>query len=194
MLANLDKDCITKQLITSLRNLYPILDEYYSFAFNNDDNFEVMLTVTSIVQKTTNNLTPLTSDNKTIIYDDETTKSLDDTSIVDKTVATIFTSTRNDQTTNNDNLSTDGNSNKTKESSVKAGSITNNVSANKILPFTLEARDFESSEDDSDEDASLPTNDFQDFEERNIQQMFSPPVLRKSNDIKEPWSEVASLK
>ena len=32
MLANLDKDCTTKQLITSLRNLYPILDEYYSFA------------------------------------------------------------------------------------------------------------------------------------------------------------------
>ena len=39
MLANLDKDYTTKQLITSLRNLYPILNDYYSFALNDDDDF-----------------------------------------------------------------------------------------------------------------------------------------------------------
>ena len=187
MLANLDKDCTTKQLITSLRNLYPILDEYYSFAFNDDDDFEVMLTIT-------NNMTSLTINNTTIFDDDDTTKPLDDTIIVDKTVATLLTSNRNDQTINNDNLSPDGNNNNTKESPVKAGSVINNVSANKILLFTLEARDFESSEDDSEDDACLPTDDFQDFEECNIHQMFLPPVLRITNDIKESWSEVASLK
>ena len=49
MLANLDKDCTTKQLITSLQNLYPILNEYYTFAFNDDDDFEVMVTILQII-------------------------------------------------------------------------------------------------------------------------------------------------
>ena len=128
MLANLDKDCTMKQLITSFRNLYPILDEYYSFAFNDDDDFEVMLTIT-------NNMTSLTINNTTIFDDDDTTKPLDDTIIVDKTVATLLTSNRNDQTINNDNLSPDGNNNNTKESPVKAGSVINNVSAKQN--FTL---------------------------------------------------------
>ena len=103
-------------------------------------------------------------------------------------------SIRPKQPTNNDNVSTDDDNNNTKESHVKAGSVTNNVSANKILPCTLETRDFESSEDDPDDDASLPTNNLQDFEERNTQQMFSPSVLRNTNDNKEPWSEVVRLK
>ena len=50
MLANLNKDCTTKQLITSLRNFYPILNEYYSFVYNDDDDFEVMVTITSITE------------------------------------------------------------------------------------------------------------------------------------------------
>ena len=137
MLANLDKDCTTKQLITNLRNLYPILDEYYSFAFNGDDDFEVMLTITSIVQKTTNNMTSLPSNNTTILDDDDTTKPLDDITIVDKTIVTSLMSNRNDQTINNDNLSNDDNNINHKEFPVKAGTV-----INAVLPFTLEARYF----------------------------------------------------
>ena len=59
MLANLDKDCTTKQLITSLRNFYPILNEYYLFEFNDNDDFEVIVTITSIIQN--NNTTTKTS-------------------------------------------------------------------------------------------------------------------------------------
>ena len=55
MIANLDKDYTTKQLIASLRNAYPILNEYYLFEFNDDDGFEVMVTITNIIQ---NNNTP----------------------------------------------------------------------------------------------------------------------------------------
>ena len=155
MLANLDKDCTTKQLITSLQNLYPILNEYYTFAFNDDDDFEVMVTITSIVQKTTDNISSLSRNTTTTLGDNDDTKILNETNTVDKKIVTSLLPIRPKQLTNNDNLSTDDNNKNTKESPVKAGSVTNNVSTNKILPFTLEARDFESSEDDPDDDASL---------------------------------------
>ena len=86
MLANLDKDCTTKQLITSLRNFYPILNEYCLFEFNDDEDFEVMVTITSIIQN--NNATTKTSSpasNKTIIDNDKRTTPLTVTTIVDKT-------------------------------------------------------------------------------------------------------------
>ena len=152
MLANLDKDYTTKQLIASLRNLYPILNDYYSFAFNTDDDFEGMVTITSIIQKITNNTTSLLSNNTIILDDDDNTQLLDDTTIVEKTVATFFSSNRNDQAINNDKKSTDGNNNNNKESRVNAGPV-----INKVLPFTLEGRDFESSEDDSEDNVRLPT-------------------------------------
>ena len=94
MLANLDKDCTTKQLITSLRNFYPILNEYYLFEFNDDEDFEVMVTITSIIQnnnaatKTSSPVTTKTSSpvsNKTIIDNDKRTTLLTVTTIVDKT-------------------------------------------------------------------------------------------------------------
>ena len=94
MLANLDKDCTTKQLITSLRNFYPILNEYYLFEFNDDEDFEVMVTITSIIQNnnaTTKTSSPATTktsspaSNKTIIDNDKRTTPLTVTTIVDKT-------------------------------------------------------------------------------------------------------------
>ena len=86
MLVNLDKDCTTKQLITSLRNFYPISNEYYLFEFNDDDDFEVMVTITSIIQNnhtTSKTSSPVT--NKTIINNDEKTAPLILTTFVDKT-------------------------------------------------------------------------------------------------------------
>ena len=93
MLANLDKDCTTKQLITSLRNFYPILNEYYVFEFNDDDDFEVMVTITSIIQNnnaTTKTSSPVNTNTSSLA----TIKTMDDnrtayfivTNIVDKTL------------------------------------------------------------------------------------------------------------
>ena len=99
MLANLDKDCTTKQLITSLRNFYPILNEYYVFEFNDDDDFEVMVTITSIIQN--NNATTKTSSpatNKTIVDNDKRTAPLIVTNIVDKALV----KNNNDVSTNTD--------------------------------------------------------------------------------------------
>ena len=194
ILANMDKDCTTKQLITSLQIFYPIMNEYYTFAFNDDNDFEVMVTITSIVQKTTNNITSLPSNTTTTLGDNDNIQLLNDTNIVDKNVASSLLSIRNKKTSNNDNQSTNNNNNNNKESHVKAGSVINSVYVNETLPFMLEARDFESSEDDSNDDICLPTDEFQDFEDRNIHQMFSSPVHHKTNHNKEPWSEIASLK
>ena len=105
MLANLDKDYTTKQLITSLRNFYPILNEYYLFEFNDDDDFEVMVTITGIIQNnnaTTNTSSPATTKtsspatNKTIIDNDKRTAPLIVTNIVDKT----FVKNNNDVSVN----------------------------------------------------------------------------------------------
>ena len=170
------------------------MNEYYTFAFNDDDDFEVMVTITSIVQKTTNNITSLSNNTTTTHGNNDNTQLLNDTYTVDKNVVSSLLSIRTKQTTNNDNQSTNDNNNNIKEFHVKAGSGINNVSANETLPIILEARDFENSEDDSKDDAYLPTDEFQDFEDRTIHQMFSPPVHHETNDDKEPWSEDASLK
>ena len=148
-----------------------------------------MVTITSIVQKITNNTTSPLSNNTIILDDDDNTQLIDDTTIVDKTVATFSSFNRNDQTLNIDNKSTDSNFNNSKESPVNAGLV-----INEVLLFTLEARDFESSQDDFEDDTRLPIDEFQDFDERNVHQMFSPPVPHTTIHNKDPWSEVASLK
>ena len=114
-----------------------------------------MVTITSIVQKITNNTTSPLSNNTIILDDDDNTQLIDDTTIVDKTVATFSSFNRNDQTLNIDNKSTDGNFNNSKETPVNAGLV-----INEVLLFTLEARDFESSEDDFEDDTRLPIDDF----------------------------------
>lgn len=77
ILANLDKDCIIKQLITNLHNFYPIFNYYYSFAFNDDKDFEVVVTITSINQMNdNNNLFPDAEDNIITISADNDTRLL----------------------------------------------------------------------------------------------------------------------
>ena len=92
-----------------LRNLYPILNEYYYFVFNEGEDFEVVVTIVSINQKPINNNTSSPSNNSTIINEKDKTKLPDVQIIVDKTINTSVLLNRNDQIVNADDKATDDN-------------------------------------------------------------------------------------
>ena len=184
MLANLNKDCTTKQLITSLRNFYPILNEYYPFVYNDDDDFEVMVTITSITQNLVSNKPPPSSSNSdtTIINDKDQAKHLDVEVIVDKTVDVSVLSNRTGKTFTADDTSATN----------VPPLVLDDISVTDVLASTLEVRDFDAHSEDNNR---CHTPEFQDFDDRDVKQPFSPSVIYlPTKNNKESWADVASLR
>ena len=164
MLVNLDKDCTTKQLITSLRNFYPISNEYYLFEFNDDDDFEVMVTITSIIQN--NHTTSKTScpvTNKTILNNDEKTASSILPTFVDKT----FVDKNNDVSVTKDLTPTPD----IVKDFENFDALSDNDTTPPINPVNNSPILTIIDDDDDDDDNSLPQPVFQDFDSLPVQQL-----------------------
>ena len=141
MLANLDKDCIVKQLITSLRNFYPTFNQYYSFVVNDDTHFEVMITITSINQiNSNNNISPDAENTIVTIPVKIETRLL---TALDTTIDNNVTSTRNVVSDSGKNNNDEDNSKKKMTIVVTFPTIIEVDDYDDALPIPSEFQDFD---------------------------------------------------